>query len=198
MVQQTIDFKENVLDKQSNNQSNFSETESISDFSEEETKQELANNELDTESNELDQLDDESTSYKDSLPNSSPLGPIQRPNKCNISVDILYHSLTTEYIKILNDLFSPNLSCQEINRQQHPPGFPCHIQSVKSAGFLCGPNIPVSITKQPLQKAKSSPWNSVLLNDFDSLKAPTFSLTNLSSGNHIERLWATGEKQISD
>lgn len=187
-----MDFKENVLDKQSGNQSDFSETESI-------PQQKLAINELETESNELDEQHDDSISYECARPYSSPLGPIQRPNRYSNSVDILYHSLTTEYVKILNDLFSPNLSCQEVERQQHPPGFPCKLQSMKSAGFLCGPNIPVTTTtKQPLQKAKSSPWNSVLLNDFDSLAAPTFSLTNLSSGNHIERLWATGEKHISD
>lgn len=181
MVQQTMDFKENVLDKQLD-MTGSSDTELISDMD----KEMKTNNKLATESNDSDERDDLS-SCKDSRRFASSLGPIQRPNRNN-SVNNLCTYFTTEYIQILNDLFSANLTQEMANcNKQPPPGFP-RIQSKMTYDLVSAPNMPV---KQPLKKAESSPWNSVLLNDFDSLAAPAYSLNKLSSNNNIERLWAT-------
>ncbi len=48
------------------------------------------------------------------------------------------------------------------------------------------------------ENSKATPWNSVLLNDFDGFGGPP-SLSNSSSGNHIKNLWtSTGEKESSE
>jgi hypothetical protein len=41
-----------------------------------------------------------------------------------------------------------------------------------------------------INRSKATPWNSVLLNDFDGFGGPP-SLSNSSTGNHIKSLWTT-------
>lgn len=56
-----------------------------------------------------------------------------------------------------------------------------------------------SLIDKKTDETNATPWNSVLLNDFDSFEVPTSapSLNNSTSGNHIKDLWATNLKELS-